>query len=54
MLSIIIGVIPKSSDPSHVKENTTVFNFEMEAVDMDLLDSLDREHHFCWDPSNVA
>ena len=50
----ITGLIPKSSSPSHVKENAAIFDFELDAMDLELLNSLDSGHHFCWDPSDVA
>ena len=51
---ICSGVIPKSSSPQHVRENTGIFGFEISGQDMELLDSLNKDHHFCWDPTDVA
>jgi diketogulonate reductase-like aldo/keto reductase len=48
-----IGVIPKSSDPDRVVENAAIFDFVIEDEHMKLLNELDRNHHFCWDPNDV-
>ena len=47
------GVIPKSSDPDRVVENAAIFDFVIEDEHMKLLNELDRNHHFCWDPNDV-
>jgi diketogulonate reductase-like aldo/keto reductase len=46
-------VIPKSSSPRRIRENATVFDFEISANDMQLLDGLDENLRTCWDPSNA-
>lgn len=49
-----VGVIPKSSNPVHVKENAAIVDFEVTPEDMDLLNCLDKGYHFCWDPTGIA
>lgn len=48
-----IGAIPKSSRPERIKENATVFDFELDADEMARLDALDEGYRICWDPSGV-
>ena len=54
LASLSVGVIPKSSNPVHVKENAAIVDFEVTPEDMDLLNCLDKGYHFCWDPTGVA
>lgn len=48
-----IGVIPKASTIQHVTENAAVLDLELTTHDIDLLNSLDKDFHFCWDPTHV-
>jgi len=45
-------VLPKSADPKRMAENVDV-DFEISAEDMNYLDSLNKNDHCTWDPSNV-
>lgn len=47
-----VVTIPKSVNPSRIKENTQIFDFELSEADMDVLDSLDQGKHFGPDPDN--
>lgn len=49
-----IGVIPKSTNPDRVMENATIFDFVISDEHMKLLNDLNRNHHFCWDPTDVT
>lgn len=41
-------VIPGSSNPDHIKENTEIFDFELAEEEMDLINSLDRNEKHDW------
>jgi len=45
-------VIPKSSKPERIKENSEVFGFEISQADMSKLDSLSEDLRTGWDPSD--
>ncbi len=47
-------VIPKSANREHIFENAAVFDFEISAEDMQLLDSFNENLRTCWDPSHAA
>jgi diketogulonate reductase-like aldo/keto reductase len=46
-------VIPKSADRRRIFENADVFDFEISAEDMQLLDSFNEDLRTCWDPTNA-
>ena len=46
-------VIPKSSNRRRILENADVFDFEISADDMRLLDSFNENLRTCWDPSDA-
>ncbi|MEM6630485.1 MAG: aldo/keto reductase [Bacteroidota bacterium] len=47
-----VVVIPKSSNPQRISENSQIFDFELTPTDMDLLDSLDQGKRIGPDPDN--
>lgn len=49
-----VPVLPKSSRPTRVQENTGLFDFSLDAAAMDRLAALDDGHRYCWDPSEVV
>jgi diketogulonate reductase-like aldo/keto reductase len=54
------GILPKSNDPSRVKENASLYNFELTSVDMDCIDSIQSNNldgppkKICWDPDIIV
>ena len=48
-----IVVIPKSSRPERILENSQVFDFEISSTDMEMLDSLGEDYRTTWDPTNA-
>ena len=45
-------IIPKSSNPIHIKENKDIFDFSISNEDIQIIDSLNEDFHSDWDPSN--
>jgi diketogulonate reductase-like aldo/keto reductase len=45
-------VIPKSTRPERIKENSAVFDFEISSADTSRLDSLSEDLHTVWDPTD--
>ena len=47
-------VLPRSSSPSHVRENFDLFDWKMQEEEMILLDTLGLEEtKYAWDPASV-
>jgi diketogulonate reductase-like aldo/keto reductase len=46
-------VIPKSSDPDHIRANADVFDFEISEEDMCRIDAFDENYRCTWDPTEV-
>ena len=46
-------VIPKSANRKRIFENADIFDLEINAADMQLLDSLNENLRTCWDPTHA-
>lgn len=44
-------VIPKATSDEHLRENLTIFDFELGDEDMRRIDALNRDEHTDWDPN---
>ena len=44
------GVLPKSCNPDHIRENIDIFSFQIPEEDVFSLNSLDKGKHYCWNP----
>ncbi|XP_078516868.1 glyoxal reductase-like isoform X2 [Lissotriton helveticus] len=49
-----VGVIPKSTNPERIIENFQLFDFELSLQDLEVLDALHCDKHYCWDPKGVV
>nr|KAG5709320.1 hypothetical protein BaRGS_029169 [Batillaria attramentaria] len=49
-----IGVLPKSTNPQHIKENIDIFDFSLTEEDMSRLTGLHTGTHYCWNPDSVT
>jgi diketogulonate reductase-like aldo/keto reductase len=48
-----LAVIPKSANRTRIFENADVFDFEISAADMQLLDRFNEHLRTCWDPTDA-
>jgi diketogulonate reductase-like aldo/keto reductase len=48
-----LAVIPKSANRRRIFENADVFDFEITAEDMRILDRFNENFRTCWDPTNA-
>jgi 2,5-diketo-D-gluconate reductase A len=46
-------VIPKSVNPSRIKENIDIFRFKLDAEDLKAIAMLDQNLRVCWSPVHV-
>ncbi len=46
-------VLPKSSNAERIRENADVYDFSIDKDDMKLLDSLNKDWHCTWDPTDT-
>ncbi|MDF3818343.1 aldo/keto reductase [Leptospira sp. 96542] len=47
------AVIPKSKSKNRIKENSDIFDFEIEASDMNLISTWNEGFRTCWDPTST-
>ena len=48
-----IGVLPKSTNAEHIKDNIGIFDFEMSEEQMSALSSRNRDLHYAWNPDTI-
>lgn len=48
-----LAVIPKSANPTRIRENADVFDFEITDADMETLDGFNEDLRTCWDPTEA-
>jgi diketogulonate reductase-like aldo/keto reductase len=48
-----IGVIPKSTNPLHIKSNIELFDFTIDQNDIKLLNEINKNLHLCWNPNLI-
>lgn len=47
-------IIPKSEHEERIRENADIFDFSISEEDMETLNTLDKDKHYCsWDPTNT-
>ena len=48
-----IVVIPKSTDPKKIVENSQLYDFEIEKKDIETINSFNENKRFCWNPEEL-
>nr|XP_042897124.1 glyoxal reductase isoform X2 [Parasteatoda tepidariorum] len=48
-----MSVIPKTQSTSRLKENSDLFDFSLTQEELQKLDNLDKQNHFCWNPKDI-
>lgn len=46
-------LIPKTSKIENLKPNLDIFDFSLDEDDMNKMNELNQDKHFCWNPSNI-
>lgn len=46
-------LIPKTSRSENLKPNLDIFDFDLDDDDMQKLNGLNQDKHFCWNPTNI-
>lgn len=49
-----VVALTKSTHEDRIKSNIDIFDFELDAADMEKLEGLDQDHRTNWDPTNIA
>jgi len=47
-------IIPKSTKPRHIVENTKLFDFELSPEDLETLRNMNEGVHYCWNPDIIV
>lgn len=47
-------LIPKTSKVENLKPNLDIMDFKLDEDDMEKLNSLNQDKHFCWNPTNIV
>ena len=50
MFQLGIVSIPRSGNPLHMRENRDIFDFELNGEEMELMECLNENHPYYWDP----
>ena len=53
-LFVFVGVVPKSTNPEHIKNNFEIFDFVLSQEDMERLSGLHKDHHYYYNPYTVT
>uniref|UniRef100_A0A023GHU9 Putative aldo/keto reductase family n=1 Tax=Amblyomma triste TaxID=251400 RepID=A0A023GHU9_AMBTT len=53
-LQLGIAIIPKSSNAQRIEENAQIFDFSLTEDDIAAISSLNKNKHYCWDPTHIA
>jgi len=48
-----LAVIPKSVTKERIESNIQLYDFSLDEGDMNSLATLERNHHYCWDPTDI-
>ncbi|XP_063900145.1 glyoxal reductase-like [Zophobas morio] len=48
-----LPTVPKSKTPERIRDNINIFDFQLEQEDMETLNSMNQNRHFCWNPEKV-
>jgi len=48
-----IPVIPRSTNQERLAKNSQLFDFVISEMDMKVLDSMNKNYHYCWDPTAI-
>lgn len=49
-----LSIIPKTSQIDRLHENANIFDFSLTENEMQQLNDLDRDCHYCWDPKHIV
>jgi len=52
-LSYQSGVLPRSTNPAHIRENFDLSSITLSDEDMEELNGMHRDVHYCWDPNKI-
>lgn len=53
-LQLSIAIIPKSSNAQRIEENANIFDFTLTDDEVATISSLNKNKHYCWDPTNIV
>ncbi|XP_050043910.1 uncharacterized oxidoreductase YtbE-like [Dermacentor andersoni] len=53
-LQLGIAIIPKSSKAQRIEENANIFDFTLTDDEVAAISGLNKNKHYCWDPTNIV
>ena len=53
LYNIFLAVIPKSIKEDRMIQNLQIFDFELDSEDLEFISKLDKNYHYCWDPTDI-